>query len=574
MFARSEKRYGCLLAMGAAVALTCGAVSGGQCPADLDDDGEVGVLDLLDILAAWGSDPGGPPDFDGSGDVGLLDLVFLLASWGPCPSEPLPGDVELFDTTFVVDVTDQDAESEGLIVTQVYATGDQVQVGDALLLSGNAVISGQNATFFQHLAGSALPPDSSDFPMNPLLRYDTFFAMNLLEDDANTLLTPGSSMDASQLIGGWFVAPGTVQREAVDIGDITGTPGQAGVLIAQITIAPGAGAVLSGYGGTVRLFTSSLDGGSLEGIEVGVTFSHDDCPADLDDDGGVGVLDLLDILAAWGSDPGGPPDFDGSGDVGLLDLVFLLASWGPCPSEPLPGTEELFDGAIAIDVTDEAAAQLGLIVTHLYATGNQLQVGDALLVVGDANIAPQNAPFFQHFAGGALPPESSMVDQFPELAYDTFFAMNLLEDDTNTMLTPGSSMDTSQLIGGWFVAPGTVQREAVNISGVTGIPGQAGVLIAQITLVAGASAVTEAYGGTIQMFTSSVDGGSLEGVEVDIHFPCPWDTGGDGDVGVVDFLVLLSLWGACPGCLPDHTGDDTVDVRDFLQLLAHWGPCP
>ncbi len=56
----------------------------GMCPWDLDAGGSVGILDLLALLAAWGSDPGGPPDFDGDGTVGILDLLTLLANWGPC----------------------------------------------------------------------------------------------------------------------------------------------------------------------------------------------------------------------------------------------------------------------------------------------------------------------------------------------------------------------------------------------------------------------------------------------------------------------------------------------------------
>ncbi len=55
------------------------------CPADLDGNGTVGILDLLALLAAWGTDPGGPPDFDLDGTVGILDLLTLLANWGPCP---------------------------------------------------------------------------------------------------------------------------------------------------------------------------------------------------------------------------------------------------------------------------------------------------------------------------------------------------------------------------------------------------------------------------------------------------------------------------------------------------------
>ncbi len=60
------------------------AVAGGCCFADLDADGMVGIVDLLQLLAAWGTDPCGPPDFNGDGDVGIKDLLELLASWGPC----------------------------------------------------------------------------------------------------------------------------------------------------------------------------------------------------------------------------------------------------------------------------------------------------------------------------------------------------------------------------------------------------------------------------------------------------------------------------------------------------------
>ena len=55
------------------------------CPADLDGDGSIGILDLLGLLAAWGPNPGHPADFDGDGTVGILDLLALLANWGPCP---------------------------------------------------------------------------------------------------------------------------------------------------------------------------------------------------------------------------------------------------------------------------------------------------------------------------------------------------------------------------------------------------------------------------------------------------------------------------------------------------------
>ena len=54
---------------------------------------------------------------------------------------------------------------------------------------------------------------------------------------------------------------------------------------------------------------------------------------------------------------------------------------------------------------------------------------------------------------------------------------------------------------------------------------------------------------------------------------CPWDCGdGDGNVGIVDFLALLSQWGMT-GTSCDFDGGG-VGITDFLELLANWGPCP
>ena len=54
------------------------------CFGDTDGDGEVGILDFLGLLAAWGTDD---PDYDivPDGNVGIEDFLALLAAWGPCP---------------------------------------------------------------------------------------------------------------------------------------------------------------------------------------------------------------------------------------------------------------------------------------------------------------------------------------------------------------------------------------------------------------------------------------------------------------------------------------------------------
>jgi hypothetical protein len=54
-----------------------------MCPADVNGDAFVDVLDLLAVLAAWGA-TSGPEDINGDGQVDVLDLLLLLAAWGPC----------------------------------------------------------------------------------------------------------------------------------------------------------------------------------------------------------------------------------------------------------------------------------------------------------------------------------------------------------------------------------------------------------------------------------------------------------------------------------------------------------
>jgi len=57
-------------------------VSTASCPWDCgDDDGNVGIVDFLALLAQRGAP--GPCDFDGGG-VGINDFLELLANWGDC----------------------------------------------------------------------------------------------------------------------------------------------------------------------------------------------------------------------------------------------------------------------------------------------------------------------------------------------------------------------------------------------------------------------------------------------------------------------------------------------------------
>ena len=55
-----------------------------DCPADLDDDGDIDSADIAHLLVAWGANPDSPADFNGDDVVDAADLAELLSAWGPC----------------------------------------------------------------------------------------------------------------------------------------------------------------------------------------------------------------------------------------------------------------------------------------------------------------------------------------------------------------------------------------------------------------------------------------------------------------------------------------------------------
>jgi hypothetical protein len=102
-----------------------------------------------------------------------------------------------------------------------------------------------------------------------------------------------------------------------------------------------ADASLGGTTGEDRFYGVEYEGG-IGSIKVtngaGIEVDHlqyglipETCSGDLDLDGVVGVTDFLQLLAAWGPNPGHPADFDGDDTVGVTDFLFLLSVWGPCP---------------------------------------------------------------------------------------------------------------------------------------------------------------------------------------------------------------------------------------------------
>jgi hypothetical protein len=53
--------------------------------ADITGDGQVGVNDILAIIAEWGECVGCSADINVSGTVYVTDLLIVIDGWGECP---------------------------------------------------------------------------------------------------------------------------------------------------------------------------------------------------------------------------------------------------------------------------------------------------------------------------------------------------------------------------------------------------------------------------------------------------------------------------------------------------------
>ena len=75
-----------LVLLAAAVCITTPTVADAPpCSGDFNGCGAVTIVDLPELLAAWGPCPGCRQDLSGDDEVGFQDLLIILSQWGPCP---------------------------------------------------------------------------------------------------------------------------------------------------------------------------------------------------------------------------------------------------------------------------------------------------------------------------------------------------------------------------------------------------------------------------------------------------------------------------------------------------------
>jgi len=207
-------------------------------------------------------------------------------------------------------------------------------------------------------------------------------------------------------------------------------------------------------------------------------------------------------------------------------------------------------------------------VVNCMFTGNRADLGGGMRNVSAASV--RNCTFVRNEATDACISNS---------ATGGTIANCVIWDNSPSQIIGPGSVAYSAVEGGW---PGTgnidadpqfVDPAAGNFHLLPGSP----CIDAANNLFVPAGITTDLDGNprfVDDPFTVDTGVGDPPIVDMGAHELCPWDCGGDhdGNVGILDFLGLLSQWGE-HGATCDFDGD-AVGITDLLELLASWGRCP
>jgi hypothetical protein len=222
----------------------------------------------------------------------------------------------------------------GLYVARVYAHfdnpgGDWFQAVAGTPAVPMYIAVAPPGVFYNHPVGTELAPTTGQIAELPSLAFDSFYTIGMLaqpagqENHTNLVNLPqlaGSSISTTNAAWG-LIPPTAAQGNPFDPTHCY--PGDGRVLIGQFSSAQGE--LISG----TFLIQFVSDG---EVVQAQVAFGSPGafCPWDCGDANGiVDLADFLALLTQWGV-ADSPCDIDGSG-VGVTDVLEMLANWGLCP---------------------------------------------------------------------------------------------------------------------------------------------------------------------------------------------------------------------------------------------------
>lgn len=326
------------------------------------------------IVAAIGDNDNG--DFSGSAylfdvsdPVNPVQIAKLLSSDGAA-ADWFGRSVSISGATAIVGAMWDDDNGNGSGSAYLFDTSTGIQIAKLLpsdgaemdAFGGSVSISGSTAIV------GAWGDDDNDLDSGSAYLFDTITGKQIakiLPDDGIFLDEFGISVAISgdtAIIGTFGDDKGFNSGSAYffDISDPANP-----VQIAKLL--PDDGAELDYFGFRVAISGSTAIVGAYRdddnGIDSGSAYLFDagaTCYWDLNGDGYVGVLDLLEVIYNFGPCDGAcPADFDGDGEVGVSDLLVLIANFGLCPGAECPWDLN-DDGEVNEDDLHEIQAHYGV----------------------------------------------------------------------------------------------------------------------------------------------------------------------------------------------------------------------
>ncbi|MBK34869.1 MAG: hypothetical protein CME26_04985 [Gemmatimonadetes bacterium] len=293
-----------------------------------DADGNVyGVIDFFESTPAMrqtftnkqtldtGKRPNGikPGDIDPGGDKDE-DVIITLGSSGQVGFLGHPGDASDWQVDQLIDVGDQ---PETIQILPITGSNNQAILIGNLGSDSMSVLESDGAGGLEVVASIDL--DATPLGMTSLdFDADGDRDLAMLVRDETAVNTIRIYRNDSPLLGDGSLMLAFDQE--LDTGDNPSlvssgdTDGDGNDDLVSIS---GAGPGLRGDGDSILLRRSEDSVGTCDGDATG--------------DSIVDVIDLLQVIGAWGECSGCVEDFDGNEAVDVMDLLIVIGAWGSCP---------------------------------------------------------------------------------------------------------------------------------------------------------------------------------------------------------------------------------------------------
>ncbi|UCD75795.1 MAG: hypothetical protein JSV91_02535 [Phycisphaerales bacterium] len=521
---KSERRLRpiAIIAGGLFIASLLSTPARAECPEDINQDGVVDILDLFELLVAWGECPDPddcPADLEGDGLVGRRDLAILLAAWGDC-YRPDYGTIAHSVAAIDNSYCQEPGYFEGGLTHHTFdLMATTTNPENAWTTSwAHSVLTDERVYFFQHYSqyGNGAPPDSYLFDYFPSLEFDSYWCHP-------TVIGPGEAgtgegmLDIEpwiehdhELLTTWYYKPPFEQAEGIPhtIARITlrtMDPGEP-----YVAILPEGMAGAAPLAGTFIGDTTHRTGGP-DLIDWAYDIIAGQVAVDEDVDDGETVL----------LNPGG-----GTDDPTLEPLVEFTNE---------SGTND------AWIVITESHDDLHPDADRYYEVLDISLVSSTLL--GDGGFFMQvMIPFSAADLNGGDPMDIDLA--YYDAAEERWF----LSVRGNTADSPGHDGP----VGDRFAVVDTTVPDLSDELGDFGVywnpDTQTGFAWANVDHSA----------------TFAAGFANCRGADVNFS----------GEVNIDDIFDILSAWGDCDECPEDVNDDGTVNIDDIFDALYVWGPCP